>query len=121
MVVLQHAVETRLPNGATLNLQEGQSALLHADRITPVPGEQRQRADWQSGRLNVLDDPLEQVVDALRPYTRGFVRVAPEVRQLRVQGVYPLNDPQRAFAALAETHAIRVDHYSPWLTVISAR
>lgn len=121
VVVLQHAVETRLPNGATLNLQEGQSALLHADRITPVPGEQRQRADWQSGRLNVLDDPLEQVVDALRPYTRGFVRVAPEVRQLRVQGVYPLNDPQRAFAALAETHAIRVDHYSPWLTVISAR
>ena len=70
--------------GAQAPLQQGllaAQALLHADRITPVPGEQRQRADWQSGRLNVLDDPLEQVVDALRPYTRGFGRVAPEVRQ----------------------------------------
>ena len=33
----------------------------------------------------MLDDPLEQVVAALRPYTRGLVRVAPQVRGLRVQ------------------------------------
>ena len=121
VVVLEHSIEARLFNGTVLNVQEGQSALLYTDRISRLPGEQRQRADWQSGRLNVLDDSLEYVIDALRPYTRGYVRVAPEVRNLRVQGVYPLNDPQRAFTALAHTLAIRVDHYSPWLTVISAK
>lgn len=121
VVVLEHSIEARLFNGTVLNVQEGQSALLYTDRISRLPGEQRQRADWQSGRLNVLDDSLEYVIDALRPYTRGYVRVAPEVRNLRVQGVYPLNDPQRAFMALAHTLAIRVDHYSPWLTVISAK
>jgi transmembrane sensor len=61
------------------------------------------------------------VVDALRPYHRGFVRVAPEIRELRVQGVFPLNDPERALAALAETLPIRVDHYSPWLTLVRAK
>lgn len=121
VVVLEHSIEARLFNGTVLNVQEGQSARLYTDRISRLPGEQRQRADWQSGRLNVLDDSLEYVIDALRPYTRGYVRVAPEVRNLRVQGVYPLNDPQRAFMALAHTLAIRVDHYSPWLTVISAK
>lgn len=121
VVVLQHSVEARLFDGTTLNLQEGQSALLRSGKIAPLADDQSHRADWLSGRLNVLDDPLEQVVDALRPYSRGFVRVAPEVRDLRVQGVFPLNDPDRVFAALAETLPIRVDRYSPWLTLIRAK
>lgn len=121
VVVLQHSVEARVFDGATLNVQEGQSALLRSGSIAPLAGDQSHRADWLSGRLNVLDDPLERVVDALRPYNRGFVRVAPEVRQLRVQGVFPLNEPDRVFAALAETLPIRVDHYSPWLTLIRAK
>lgn len=121
VVVLQHSVQARLIDGTTLDLQEGQSALMNARHITPVVGDQRHRADWLSGRLNVLDEPLEQVVEALRPYSRGFVRVSPEVRHLRVQGVFPLDDPDRTFTALAETLPIRVDRYSPWLTLIWAK
>jgi transmembrane sensor len=121
VVVLEHSVEARLFDGTQRVLQEGESALLYARRIEPVSGDQQHRADWLSGRLNVLDEPLENVVQALRPYSRGFVRVSPEVRDLRVQGVFPLNDPARTFAALAETLPIRVDHYSPWLTLIRAK
>ena len=121
LVVLQHSVEARLFDGTVQVVQEGQSALLHARQIALVNGDQRQRADWLNGRLNVLDDSLEQVVDALRPYSRGFVRVAPEVRGLRVQGVFPLDDPDRVFSALAETLPIRVNRYSPWLTLIGSK
>ena len=121
VVVLQHSVQARLFNGVTLELQEGQSAEMNATSIVPVTGDQRRRADWLNGRLNVLDEPLQHVVDALRPYCRGFVRVAPEVRQLRVQGVFPLNDPERTLTALAETLPIRVDRYGPWLTLIGTR
>ena len=121
VVVLEHSVEAKLFDGTRRDLQEGESALLYARRIDPVVGDQRYRADWLSGRLNVLDEPLEKVVDALRPYSRGFVRVSPEVRNLRVQGVFPLNNPARTFAALAETLPIRLDHYSPWLTLIRAK
>jgi transmembrane sensor len=121
VVVLQHSVQARLFDGTTLDLQAGQSALLSARQIEAVAGDQRHRADWLSGRLNVLDEPLEQVVEALRPYSRGFVRVAPEVRHLRVQGVFPLDDPDRTFTALAETLPIRVNRYSPWLTLIRAK
>lgn len=121
VVVLQHSVQATLNDGTTQVLREGNSALLQPGRILALQGNQAYRADWLSGRLNVLDDPLSQVVDALRPYARGFVRVAPEVRDLRVQGVFPLDEPQRAFAALAETLPIRVDSYSPWLTLIRAR
>ena len=118
VVVLQQSVQTRLFSGVTRDLQEGQAAILYPRSIVPMVGDQRHRADWLQAKLNVLDDPLEDVVAALRPYTRGFVRVAPEIRGLRVQGVYPLDNSARAFAALAETLPIRVDHYSPWLTVV---
>ncbi|WP_095195207.1 FecR domain-containing protein [Pseudomonas sp. Irchel 3A7] len=118
VVVLEHSVQASLFDGTRRNVREGESALLYARRIEPVAGDQRYRADWLSGRLNVLDEPLEKVVNALRPYSRGFVRVSPEIRDLRVQGVFPLNEPDRAFNALAETLPIRVDHYSPWLTLI---
>lgn len=121
VVVLQHAVRARLHDGTELDLQEGQAALLHPQRIERLAGDERHRADWLNGHLNVLDDPLESVVQALRPYCRGYVRVAPEVRHLRVQGVFPLNDPQRSFTALAETLPIQVRQYGPWLTLISAK
>lgn len=121
VVVLEHSVRVQLFGGAERTLQQGQAALLYPDRIAPLDDDQRYRADWLSGRLNVLDDSLDHVVDALRPYRRGFVRVAPEVRNLRVQGVFPLNDPDRALLAMTETLPIRVDRYGPWLTLIRGK
>jgi transmembrane sensor len=43
------------------------------------------------------------------------------VRGLRVQGVFPLDAPDRTLDALAETLPIRINRYSPWLTMISKR
>ncbi|TMU76781.1 FecR family protein [Pseudomonas fluorescens] len=121
LVVLQHSVEARLFDGTTQVVKEGQSVVLSSRHIAFASADERRRADWLDGRLNVLDESLEKVVDALRPYSRGFVRVAPEVRSLRVQGVFPLDDPQKTLAALAETLPIRVDRYSPWLTLIGKK
>ncbi|WP_426619845.1 FecR domain-containing protein [Pseudomonas rustica] len=121
LVVLQHSVEARLFDGTTRVVKEGQAALLSTRNITLASDDERGRAEWLNGRLNVLDESLEQVIDALRPYHRGFLRVAPEVRGLRVQGVFPLDAPDRTLDALAETLPIRIDRYSPWLTMISKR
>lgn len=121
LVVLQHSVEARLFDGTTQIVREGQAVVLSSRNITFARDDERRRAEWLNGRLNVLDESLEQVVDALRPYHRGFVRVAPEVRGMRVQGVFPLDDPERTFGALAETLPIRVERYSPWLTLIGKK
>ncbi|MCY1267511.1 Protein FecR [compost metagenome] len=121
VVVLEHAVRVSLPRGAALDLAEGQAALLRQGRIERLPDAQLYRADWLEGRLSVLDEPLEKVIDALRPYRRGLLRISPEVRQLRVQGVFPLDDSDRALTALEETLAVRVERYGPWLTLIGPR
>ena len=121
VVVLEHAVRASLPSGAELDLAQGQAALLHTGRIEPLASGQAYRADWLEGRLSVLDEPLATVVDALRPYRPGLIRVSPQVRHLRVQGVFPLDDSERTLAALEETMPIRVERYGTWMTLIEAR
>lgn len=121
VVVLEHAVRVSLPTGSQLDLQEGQAAVLHRASIERLDGDQRLRADWLKGQLSVLDEPLETVIDALRPYHRGFLRLDPQVRNLRVQGVFPLDDSDRALSALAETLPLRVERYGPWLTLVGPR
>lgn len=120
VVVLEHAVRVSLPAGPSLDLAQGQAALLHAQRIEPLAAGQSYRADWVEGRLSVLDEPLWALIDALRPYKTGFIRVSPQVRDLRVQGVFPLDDSERTLAALAETLPVRIQRYGPWLTLIEA-
>ncbi|MFJ4345508.1 FecR family protein [Pseudomonas sp. NPDC089401] len=118
VVVLEHSVRASLPDGRWLDLRQGQAALLRSNLIEPLADEQQQRAAWVNGHLEVLDEPLHVVIDALRPYQRGYVRVAPAVRNLRVQGVFPLDHPEEAVAALAEALPISIEHYGPWLTLI---
>lgn len=122
VVVLEHAVRLNLRSGASsADLQQGDAALLHPARIELLGSGQLHRADWLDGRLSVLDEPLGSVIDALRPYQPGLIRVAPAVRDLRVQGVFLLDDPQRTLTALAETLPIRVERYGPWLTLLGPR
>jgi len=118
VVVLEHSVRTSLPDGRWLDLQQGQAALLRSNAIEPLADDQQPRASWLNGRLEVLDEPLLGVIDALRPYLRGYVRVAPAIGNLRVQGVFPLDQPQQALQALAESLPISIEHYGPWLTLI---
>ena len=121
VVVFEHSVRASLPDGRWQDLQQGQAALLRSDGIQRLDGEQQQRAAWLQGRLEVLDEPLHAVVDALRPYQRGYIRVAPAVRDIRVQGVFPLDQPQQALAALAEALPISVERYGRWLMLIAPK
>ncbi|UMZ14262.1 FecR family protein [Pseudomonas sp. MPFS] len=118
IVVQEHSVRLRLRTGHEQDLQQGQAALLHPGRIELLAQDQAYRGDWLNGRLSVLDDSLEQVIAALRPYCRGYIRVSPAISQLRVQGVFPLDEPERALDALAQTLPIRIERYGPWFTVI---
>ncbi|NQD54612.1 FecR family protein [Pseudomonas sp. CM25] len=121
VVVLQHSVRVSLVDGQSTELQQGQAALLQGHHIERLTDEQQQRAAWLEGRLEVLDQPLHSVIDALRPYQRGYIRLAPAARDLRVQGVFALDQPLQALAALAEALPIKVEHFGPWLMLIDLK
>lgn len=115
--VLEHTVRVRARNGATEQLAEGQAAAFDANGIRRMIGTPASTlASWEDGRIEVLDASLAEVADSLRPYMRSTLHVSAAAARLRVQGVFSLDRPDEAWAALAATLPLRIDHYSGLLT-----
>jgi transmembrane sensor len=120
-VVLQHSVRIRTAGGEELSLLEGEAARFGTEHISRLPAGQTAQASWERGMLSAADQPLGEVIAALRPYREGFIRISPEAARLRVLGGFPLDNTDRAIESLAQTLPIRVTRYGSWLVVIDIR
>jgi transmembrane sensor len=75
---------------------------------------------WKDGMLVVDGEPLSAVAAELARYRPGLLQVAPEVAALRVTGTLPLDDGERALAALNASLPIRIVRRSDWWVRIEA-
>jgi len=115
--VQENTVQVSDKHGHSGLASSGQSLLLRADQVFAA-GASRAREDaWLNGLLDVDDESLGAVVDALRPYRYGLLRVSPAAASLRVFGVFPLDDSDRTLQSLAQVLPISVERYGP-LTLI---
>jgi len=113
------------------------------DRANPCPAERRvdagqqwriagdesyrlQSADteadaWLDGMLVLDGAPLATVAARLAHYRPGLLHVAPGIADLRVTGTLPLDDGERALAALAASLPVRVVKHGDWLVRIEGK
>lgn len=119
--VLEHSVRITTQTGSQRTVHAGESATFDGSAITPLPSSRPAPAAWADGLIDVRDQPLADVVDALRPYMAGMVRVSPEAARLRVFGVFPLDRPQQVLQDLADTHPVQVRRWGEWLTLVDVR
>lgn len=75
---------------------------------------------WLNGFLQVSDRPLQEVVAALADYRAGFMHVAKDVADLRVSGLFPLDDTDQALRALGTALPIRIIFNTDYLVRIVA-
>ena len=106
--------------GAVLLLLLGLGTAVLVDRVVPFAG---LMADQYTGTgerktIELHDEPLSSLIDALRPYQTGVLRISPEAARLRVFGVFALDNTAHTLSALAQTLPLKVTRYGPWLTVI---
>lgn len=118
--VMEHSVRIANLAGQTQVLQAGASARFSDGAIAPLDAGKAPDA-WAQGLIDVRDQPLAEVIDALRPYTAALIRVSPEAARVRVFGVFALNAPERVLQDLADTHPITVRRWGPWLTLVDVR
>lgn len=104
--------------GARQQLAPGQSVWFDARQIDAVQNDQGYAAAWSNGELEVHDEPLQTVIDALARYRPGWLRASPQASRLRVTGLFPLDGGDRALAALTNTLPIRVQRLSRWYVMI---
>ncbi|PAT00514.1 MAG: hypothetical protein BSR46_02105 [Candidatus Dactylopiibacterium carminicum] len=75
---------------------------------------------WEEGLLQVDDRPLVEVVEALADYRAGVLRVASSAASMRVSGLFPLDEPDRALRAIASVLPVRIRSVTPWWVSIEA-
>lgn len=119
--VQQHSVQLDTFGGQQLRIENGHAASFTASQIDPQTLTARSQADWIDGRVELHDEPLSALVDALRPYQTGLLRISREAAKVRVYGVFALDDTPQTLSALAQTLPIKVTRYGPLLTVIDVR
>jgi len=109
VAVQEKAVRLLPAHGAPRDLRAGEQARFSADAADAAEPAELSAASWRDGGLIALDMPLGRLVEEeLARYRPGVLLCAPEVAHLRVSGAFPLDDTDRALAALAAAFPVQV-------------
>lgn len=119
--VQESRVQLQALSGARLELGSGEGAVLSGSGIRALDPVRAGEGRWDDGYLEVHDQPLGTVIDALRPYRRGVLRISPDAAALRVSGVFPVDDSGQVLRTLQETLPVRVEQRFAWWTQVSRR
>jgi transmembrane sensor len=121
VVALKGALQIARQGLETLQLQTGHEVSYDRYGFSPVRVMSLGAAAWVDGLLEVRDVPLVQIIEALRPYRGGVLRIDPAVAELRVSGMFRLDKTEQVLDTLARTLPIQVLRRSDyWVTVTSA-
>ncbi|WP_425929779.1 DUF4880 domain-containing protein [Pseudomonas sp. NyZ201] len=107
--------------GDRLQLQPGQEVTFDRLRFGRVQALRSGDSAWVNGLLEVRGSPLSEVIEALRPYRHGVLRLDPAIADLRVSGLYRLDQSDVVLEALSRTLPIRINRRSDyWVTLTAA-
>ncbi|MFD2405906.1 hypothetical protein ACFSVK_09260 [Azorhizophilus paspali] len=105
-------------DGSETLLHPGQAAWFDERGIRPADASLLTRATWSQGYLESRDEPLGRLIEAMRPYYPGLLRISPAAAEIRTFGIFRVDDIHQALRSLAETLPVRVTSYGPLLTTI---
>lgn len=121
VAALKGALQIDRQSGPRLPVASGFAVSYERDRFGPVQPNTLGATAWLDGLLEVRDRPLSEVIDALRPYRHGVLRLDPAVAGLRVSGLFRLDNPEQILDTLARTLPIRIGRRTGlWVTVSAA-
>ncbi|WP_353191595.1 FecR domain-containing protein [Pandoraea pnomenusa] len=107
---------SRTPEAAVV-LMAGQGATFDAADLRSRfddAGTANAAAAWTQGMLVVHAMPLGDFLHELGRYRRGHLGCAPEVANLRVSGIYPVDDTDRVLDMLSRALPVEVQRYTRW-------
>jgi len=117
--VQQGAVRLEPAGGAASTIvSEGDSGWLEAGGARPAVPQAYGPDDWAEGVVSGKDIPLRRLLAELERYRAGRIVCDPAVAELRVSGLFHLDDTDRALAFLARTQPLRVTYRTRyWVNV----
>lgn len=115
LAVLESAVRvTPADNSATRVINAGSEVRFSNDWIGAAVATDASDTSWSRHMLMADNMRLADFLAELSRYRRGYLGCAPQVADLRLMGVYPLEDTDRVLVALSASLPINVRHILPW-------
>lgn len=106
------------PAGARVEVPAGRHATLALRRAPTVTAARGTETLWTRGLVAMANQPLGDLIEALRDYRPGMLRVEPRAAQIPISGIFSLDDTDGTLRALAETQPVRINmRTSYWVTV----
>lgn len=124
VTVMEHQVQvTPSPAGGVpeLLVQEGEQVdYSTTDGFGPVRRiDLRKETSWQRGKVIFEAQPLATVIEELNRYRRGQIAILnPDLRALKVTGVFDVTDPDGALRMIQHTIPIRYTNLTPYLVLL---
>ncbi|MBE7373888.1 FecR domain-containing protein [Pseudomonas lopnurensis] len=122
VAVLEKAVEVSVSaTAAPVRLEAGQRLRFSAGVSDRPRANDASVVAWETGSLIAIDRPLGELLAELARYRTGWLRCDPRVAGLKVSGAFPLDDTDRALAALESAFALTVERRTAYWVMVSPR
>jgi transmembrane sensor len=102
-------------------VQAGSGLALYPTRLAPLGGGALDPFAWSRGLLIVNDIPLADFLAEAARYRRGWLRCDPAVADLRLSGVFHLDQPGALLDNIAHLLPVRIDQRTRWWVRISSQ
>lgn len=124
VIVQEHAVAAAIADrdGPSGSVKIGEGQQLHYKPGQPLPQPEPTKLDqataWQQHRLLINDRPLLELITELERYRLGRIFLAdPELKQLRVSGVFSMDNPESTLTTLSQVLALKQTRIGPWVVL----
>lgn len=100
-------------------IEAGRTLAFNRQQVFPAPDHERSEPAWSRGQLISDNQRLEEFLAELARYRPGIVRCDPAVSDLRLSGVFQLDNTDRVLDLLSETLPVRIERRTRfWVTVV---
>ncbi|MBC3376473.1 fec operon regulator FecR [Pseudomonas sp. SWRI92] len=118
--VLEKAVEVRLLGGGpAVRVDAGRQLGFDRQSLGTLRANDVSVGAWQQGSVIAIDRPLAALLTELSRYRLGILRCDPAIGDLKVSGVFPIDNTDLALAALETGFSLRVTRYSRFWVQVS--
>ncbi|WP_426217781.1 DUF4880 domain-containing protein [Pseudomonas sp. DWRC2-2] len=119
VAVLDRQVNLISKNGQLQRLVAGQGILMGDSILKTHKIDIEGERAWLNGFVQLNDQPLALLIDRLRDYRSGVLRLDPDIANIRVSGIFPLDDTDVALETLEQTLPVRVNRRTNYWVSIS--
>lgn len=79
-------------------------------------------AAWRQGRVIAKDQPVAEIVEIVGRYFDGWILISDDaLGNEPLTGIYNLDDPKAALAAMADAQGAVLREISPWVLILSPK